>query len=194
VLVLFGAVSAAGASTKPRQAVSFSIPLPAPGKQRVERISIKLKITKGARALRLVPLNDGALPEGVRAVVAGVIPKTSRSKVVTYKLYILINNLAPPSPRRLQSAFNLDGEAFVSGAVVLGVAEAEIDDDCTILNALGDAADGDLGPLGFKIRWALQSMRAKTVQPSDPEAVLDFIVYDECAGDGAEVPDGDGPG
>jgi hypothetical protein len=72
-----------------------------------------------------------------------------------------------------------------------GTIRAIVDDDCSELNAIGDAADGSLTQLGYEVHFVLQALRNGSIQPSDPEAVLDHVIYDLCSSQGAEVPEED---
>ena len=182
---------AGGATPKPRRSVEVKIPLPAAGHQTVHLVTLNLRVTKGTRTLKVGTLNDARLPSGIRAVAAAVIPKTSRTRRVTDKIYVLINNL-PTTPRRTLAQDEdgeLDFRAIVSGFVILALHDQVVSNDCTSLNRVGAAADGGVDVFGSVYRFALAFLRPSYEQQSHPEAVLDHVIYGLCQDKGAEVPE-----
>jgi hypothetical protein len=73
------------------------------------------------------------------------------------------------------------------------IRDTVLDGDCEQLNTLGSYGDGNGGPYGQPATYGLQALRDQNTQPSDPEAVLDHVVYNLCKDKGAEVPE-DGSG
>jgi hypothetical protein len=71
--------------------------------------------------------------------------------------------------------------------------DAVLDGNCDQLNTLGNDADGNGGEAGDYATTGLQALRDQNTQPSDPEAVLDHVIYNLCKDKGAEVPE-DGSG
>jgi hypothetical protein len=190
-------VQGAGASAG-HSSVNESFKLPGPGGIRVELLTVKLTRANGpVGSPSVTSLDRIQLPAGIRAIAA-VSPASSSKRSATFKVLIGINDLSTAPGYAHESGFAADLRIRVTEAKsleplqlvtrVISTKDLKFPADCGYLVSLGNKAD-----LDFVNRAHNIDLIKEANEPSDPEAILDFIAYGVCRAQGAEVPDGDGP-
>jgi hypothetical protein len=185
--LLLGGTAGAGtraSASRSHPLVHVTISLPGPARSKVELLTLTATAKAGhvVAAPSVKSPDGGELPPGIRSVAAIMPPRSSKHEA-TFKIYVLINNLAGRSTA---------GTAGTSVEVVTATSPNWVQTDftsllltgnCAVLKKISDAADTE-APHRPVDEVALEP---EAVQPSDPEAVLDNVIYSECPH--AEVPE-----
>ncbi len=184
-LFFVGAASARlrGHASRARTSLTVKIPLPRPAESAVELLAVTATAAAGREvgSLSVKSTNAAQLPTGIRSVAAIMPPRSSKHKA-TFRIFILINNLTGRSAATAAGAALESISATSPNLVQETFTEALLTGRCGALIKVGDVADTE-APRALDV----VALEPVTQQPSDPEAVLDNVIYSECPG--AEVPE-----
>lgn len=178
--------------------VRVNLPLPAAGSARVDVVNLRVTASRGTVSVPSVrSLDESQLPPGIRAIAIIAAPAPHK-RDAKYKVYIGINNLGAgtaaqtkgleePAQPYLSLAFS-DHGGYVDFE---DLTQYQLVRDCASLVGFGDAVDEtnkahEEDPAAHEHYYEVETEANET---SNPEEILDHIVYNECKGEGAEVPE-----
>ncbi len=172
--------------------ITVKVPLPSAGRASVELVTLTATAKEGHKLGRLTitSTDDAQLPPGIRAVAWIEEPKKPSHRA-TYKAYVLINNLTGTSASTAAGWQDMENlRLHVANVINFALSNrASSTLNCVNLNEIGaEAEPNGIGP-GLSFTALLEALRPENEQTSNPEAVVDYVIHDECGNQGAEQPE-----
>lgn len=204
IAIAAGALGA-GATTNAQRTVrpigNLAVHLPGSGESLIVLLKVKVAVPHGSiPSVHVRALNESQLPSGIRAFGAVVAPR-ARKRIATVDVYVGINNLGSAaagaghvtsSPQDLEITTylritDLEGKPLTVHTTTK-LSDLKAPGDCPRMVDLGRLADQ---PGGLDVFRRIVLTKLADEPASAAEAVLDHVVYNECADQGAEVPEPD---